>query len=107
MAKTRRLPLRAALVRGPEVTITLDGRPLRAHEGESVAAALIADGHTATRRTPGGAPRGVFCGMGVCFECLVVVDGIPNTRACMTWVREGMVVSRQDGLEPFPTSEDR
>ena len=98
MATTRRLPLRPALVRGPEVTIQLDGAPLRAHAGETVAAALMAAGHSATRRTVGGAPRGVFCGMGVCFECLVVVDGIPNTRACMTWVREGLRVELQDGL---------
>jgi NADH dehydrogenase/NADH:ubiquinone oxidoreductase subunit G len=38
--------------------------------------------------------------MGVCFDCLVVVDGVPNTRACVTWVREGMHVARQDGLVP-------
>jgi predicted molibdopterin-dependent oxidoreductase YjgC len=38
--------------------------------------------------------------MGVCFDCLVVVDGVPNTRACVTWVREGMDVARQDGLGP-------
>jgi NADH dehydrogenase/NADH:ubiquinone oxidoreductase subunit G len=42
----------------------------------------------------------VFCGIGVCFDCLVVVDGVPNTRACMTWVREGMHIERQDGLGP-------
>jgi len=96
----RRLALGPALARGREVAITVDGRPLRAFEGESVAAALIAAGEPATRRTPGGAPRGVYCGMGVCFECLVVVDGVPNTRACMTWVREGMEVALQDGLEP-------
>jgi predicted molibdopterin-dependent oxidoreductase YjgC len=94
----RRLRLRPALVRGPELTIELDGRPLRVHEGETVAAALVADGHAATRRTVRGEPRGLYCGMGVCFECLVVVDGIPNTRACMTWVREGMKVERQDGV---------
>jgi NADH dehydrogenase/NADH:ubiquinone oxidoreductase subunit G len=38
--------------------------------------------------------------MGVCFDCLVVVDGVPNTRACVTWVRDGMVVARQDGFGP-------
>ena len=55
---------------------------------------------SSTRTTRGGAPRGVFCGMGVCFDCLVVVDGIPNTRACVTWVREGMNVQRQVGFGP-------
>ena len=80
------------------VKLSLDGRPVTAYEGESVAGMLLAEGHVATRTTQAGEPRGVYCGMGVCFDCLVVVDGVPNTRACVTWVREGMVVSRQDGL---------
>lgn len=86
------------LERGAEVVLTLDGRPVTAYEGESVAALLLAEGITATRVTSGGEPRGVYCGMGVCFDCLVVVDGVPNTRACVTWVREGMTVERQAGL---------
>ena len=92
-----RLELGAGLARGPAVTIAVDGRHVTAYLGESVAAALLAEGIGATRRTPGGAPRGVFCGMGVCFDCLAVVDGVPNTRACMTWVRDGMDVRLQDG----------
>ena len=93
-----RLPLGPELERGPRVTIRLDGEPVEAFEGETVAAVLLARGETATRTTPGGDPRGIFCGMGVCWDCLVVVDGVPNTRACMTWVRDAMQVSRQDGL---------
>lgn len=93
-----RLPLGPELERGPRVELVLDGTPVEAHEGETVAALLLARGETATRRTVGGEPRGVFCGMGVCFDCLVVVDGVPNTRACMTRVRDGMQVWRQDGL---------
>jgi len=93
-----RLQLGAALARGPQVTISLDGRPVVAYAGETVATVLIAEGHRATRTTVGGEPRGVFCGMGVCFDCLVVVDGAPNTRACMTFVAEGMDVRRQEGL---------
>ena len=96
-----RLPLHHGLERGPAVALTLDGRPGTAYEGESVATVLLAAGRLTTRFTQGGAPRGVFCGMGVCFDCLVVVDGVPNTRACVTWVREGMQVSRQDGLGPL------
>jgi predicted molibdopterin-dependent oxidoreductase YjgC len=92
-----RLPDGHGLERGARVTLTLDGHPVEAFEGESVAALLLVEGHVATRTTPAGDPRGVFCGMGVCFDCLVVVDGIPNTRACVTWVREGMAVARQDG----------
>ncbi|CAB4940987.1 unannotated protein [freshwater metagenome] len=92
--------LGAALERGPEVTVTVDGRPVRAHVGESVAAVLIAEGPAALRRTRGGDPRGVFCGMGVCFDCLAVVDGVPNTRTCMTWVADGMTVEHQAGFGP-------
>jgi predicted molibdopterin-dependent oxidoreductase YjgC len=93
-----RLPLPDGLERGPAVTLTLDGRPVTAYEGESVATLLLVEGNAATRLTQTGEPRGVFCGMGVCFDCLVVVDGVPNTRACVTWVRDGMDVARQDGL---------
>lgn len=83
------------LERGKPVALTLDGRPVTAHEGESVAALLLAEGIAAMRVTRGGEPRGLYCGMGVCFDCLVVVDGVPNTRACVTWVQEGMTVERQ------------
>lgn len=100
MAFTPRPALGPALERGPQVTITLDGAPVRAHLGESVAAVLIAEGPAGLRRTRDGDARGVFCGMGVCFDCLAVVDGVPNTRACMTWVADGMVVQRQDGFGP-------
>jgi predicted molibdopterin-dependent oxidoreductase YjgC len=93
-----RLPLGPELERGPRVEIVLDGAPVEAYEGETVAAVLLAEGEIRTRTTVGGAPRGVFCGMGVCFDCLVVVDGVPNTRACTTRIREGMQVSRQVGL---------
>jgi predicted molibdopterin-dependent oxidoreductase YjgC len=94
----RRLNLPPGLSRGAPLTLNLDGAPVSAYEGETVATVLLAEGHIATRTTPAGDPRGVFCGMGVCFDCLVVVDGIPNTRACMTTVREGMEVTRQNGL---------
>jgi predicted molibdopterin-dependent oxidoreductase YjgC len=95
---TLRLPDGHGLERGSAVALSLDGRPVTAYEGESVAALLLAEGRLATRVTRGGEPRGVFCGMGVCHDCLVVVDGIPNVRACVTWVRNGMDVRRQDGL---------
>ncbi|HXF97096.1 MAG TPA: (2Fe-2S)-binding protein [Gaiellaceae bacterium] len=94
----RRLPLPAALERGRPIHILLDGRPVQAFEGETVAAVLAAEEELTTRWTARGAPRGIFCGMGVCFDCLVVVDDVPSTRACMTWVREGMRVERQRGL---------
>ena len=101
-----RAPLPAGLLRGPAVTIRVDGAPRQAHLGETVAAALIADGDAAIRLTRAGFARGLYCGMGVCFECLVVVDGVPNTRACMTWVRDGMEIRHMDGLAATePTME--
>lgn len=100
----QRAPLGRGLQRGRPVGITVDGEQVQAHLGESVAAVLMAGGSPMTRTTVGGQPRGVFCGMGVCFDCLVVVDGAPNTRACMTWVREGMRVERQRGLGPAPSA---
>lgn len=81
-----------------EVTIRFDGQPVAAREGDSLAAALVAAGHAALRTTPvGGEPRGPWCMMGVCFDCLVEIDGVPNLQACMTPVRVGMVVRRMTG----------
>jgi predicted molibdopterin-dependent oxidoreductase YjgC len=92
-----RLPLGPELARGPALEVLIEGRPVTAYPGETVATVLLAAGHLAMRTTLDGSPRGVFCGMGVCFDCLVVVDGVPNTRACMTWVRDGLDVRRQQG----------
>jgi D-hydroxyproline dehydrogenase subunit gamma len=103
----RRLPLPDGLTRGDTVSITVDGRPVAAYLGESLAAALMADGVLATRTTTGGEARGVFCGMGVCFDCLAIVDGVPNVRACVTWVRDGMDVAHQDGHGRSSRSEVR
>ncbi len=85
------------LQRGAPVTVLIDGTARTAYLGESVAAAVMSGGELELRTTTDGAARGVFCGMGVCFDCLVVVDGVPNTRACVTWVRDGMVIDRQVG----------
>lgn len=85
------------LDRGTAVTVLVDGRPRTAYLGESVAAALMSDDDLELRTTSGGEPRGLFCGMGVCFECLVIIDGVPGCRACVTWVSDGMVVDRQRG----------
>jgi hypothetical protein len=93
-----RLPVGPGVARGHTVTVTVDGQPVVAFRGESVVAALLANGYHTTRVTPRGAPRGLFCGMGVCFDCLVTVNGIPNSRACVTWVRDGMVIERQVGF---------
>ena len=95
------------LDRGRAFQFTFDGRPVQAYPGESIAAALMAAGQRATRTTVKmEAPRGLYCGMGVCWECMVVVNGKAATRACMTEARPGMKVETQRGLGPAdPTSD--
>jgi hypothetical protein len=83
--------------RGASVRIILDGALHDAFEGESVAAAIMARGQNNLREHESGEPRGFFCGMGICFDCAMTVDGVPNTRTCVTWVRDGMTVERQRG----------
>ncbi len=80
------------------LTVYFDGRAIAARTGDSVAAALLAGGIAVTRQTPvTGAARGPYCMMGACFDCLAVVDGRPSVQTCMTQVREGMRIERQDG----------
>ncbi|WP_293798845.1 (2Fe-2S)-binding protein [uncultured Bosea sp.] len=80
------------------VTILVDGRPIVAKATDSVAAAMFAAGIAACRTTAvEDRPRGPYCMMGVCFDCLAVVDGIGSRQGCMTRVRDGMVVETQKG----------
>jgi len=82
----------------PPVRIEFEGQEILAQPGDSVAAALLGAGHWQFRTTPiSGAPRGPWCMMGVCFECLVEIDGAANRQACMIEVREGMRIQRQCG----------
>lgn len=83
------------------VGISFDGRPIPALPGETVAAALTAAGILAYRRTASGAPRGLWCGMGACFDCLVTIDGRANQRACLAKVAPGMVVESAPGTAPL------
>ncbi|MCO6449606.1 MAG: (2Fe-2S)-binding protein [Caldilineales bacterium] len=86
-------PDRSEQRQSQRVRITVDGREVVVREGMSVAAVLLAEGRRVFRRTQKhGEPRGPFCGMGVCYECLVTVDELANERACVTPVREGMRV---------------
>ena len=78
---------------GPSVTLRVDGAPLRAQRGQTVAAALLAAGRRVLRRTRvEGRPRGLFCAMGTCFDCVMTIDGRTGVRACMTRVEDGMEV---------------
>ena len=82
------------LTRGPAVALTFDGAAVEAYTGESVAAALLAGGVRALRRTRNDdAPRGLFCAIGSCHDCLVRIDGSGPVRACLTPVRDGMTVT--------------
>ena len=80
-------------ITGRPIRFEFDGRTTEALEGETIAAALSAAGVTTFRHTLSGRPRGLFCGMGACFDCVVTVDGRIGQRACMTPVVDGMVVT--------------
>jgi predicted molibdopterin-dependent oxidoreductase YjgC len=84
------------------IIITVDGMPLPAYPGETIASALLAAGRRSWHHTRHGQPRGLFCGIGLCFDCLVTVNGTANVRACVTPVAEGMVVQTgsSPGVEP-------
>ena len=84
---------------GPtSVRITIDDRICSVPAGVSVAAATLLCGEDAMRTTPvSGAPRGPYCLMGACFECLVEIDGVPNRQGCLVVVREGMRVAKAHG----------
>ena len=80
------------------VAITVDGKPVEARDGDTVAAAMLAAGLDHCRTTPvSGAPRAPYCMMGVCFDCLVTIDGVGNRQGCLVRVREGMRVELQRG----------
>jgi hypothetical protein len=82
---------------GP-VTVYVQGQPVQVNAGESAAAAALLAGLSMTRRSPvNGTPRGPYCMMGVCFECLMVIDGIASRQACLVPVKEGMRIEPQDG----------
>ena len=89
---------RIAGTEGEAFTFEFDGECIRAWPGESVAAALIAADRYGLRHAEDDSPRGVLCGIGVCWECRCVIDGVPNRRACMTEARPGMSVCRQHGV---------
>ena len=84
---------------GPaSVTVFLDGRPVAAEAGESVAAVLLRQPGGWSRTTPvSQSPRAPYCMMGVCFDCLVVIDGIGNRQGCLVPLAEGMRIETQHG----------
>jgi predicted molibdopterin-dependent oxidoreductase YjgC len=79
----------------------VDGEPLEGLEGQTIAGILLASGRLAWRTTSVQArPRGVFCGIGVCFDCMVAVNGLRDVRACQRRAADGDVVTTQ--YDPLP-----
>jgi predicted molibdopterin-dependent oxidoreductase YjgC len=90
----RRLPDADAAM----IAVTVDGRATQVRAGDTVAAALLSAGILASRAADvSGAPRAPYCMMGVCFECLVTVDGIGNRQGCLLPVAPGMRIETQGG----------
>ena len=76
----------------PEITLFVNDSVVTVAEGTMISAAVMLAGETSFRKSVTGEPRGPLCGMGICFECRVTVDGEPHQRTCQTPCREGMKV---------------
>ena len=95
-AKSRPSARRIEGKRGTPVTFTFDGQLIEAFEGETIATALLASGVQMLRETDRrGEPRGLFCNMGICFDCLIEIDGATNQRACQFSVIDGLEIKSQ------------
>ena len=85
---------------GEPVEITVDDKTIQAYEGEPILAAILNAGIKINRYTvKRNEPRGLFCGIGQCTDCAMIVDGKPNVRTCITPVKAGMIIKTQHGLE--------
>ncbi|MDO4555381.1 MAG: (2Fe-2S)-binding protein [Lachnospiraceae bacterium] len=94
------------LEKGKEVEITVDGKKISAQEGEPILSALLAAGIKVQNiSAKKHEPRGYFCGIGRCTNCVMTVNGDPNVRTCITPVEAGMVVETQDGLGKWEESK--
>lgn len=92
-------PILGSINKREEIQIEVDGKLISALKGELIAAALFAHGIKVCRLTPKDSePRGVFCGVGQCTDCMMTVDGIPNVRTCIAPVRDGMKIQTQRSL---------
>lgn len=92
-------PILGRDLRKDMVSIEVDGKVIPAYEGEPIAAALLASGIRVLRRTEKrGEPRGIFCARGLCTDCIMTVNGIPNIRTCITLVEKDMKIETQGGL---------
>lgn len=108
MSRIAEHPVLGATQHGEVVTFSYNGKPLEGYEGEPIAMALHAAGvmvhrYTAKRHEP----RGIFCAIGRCTDCVMVVDGTPNVRTCMTPLAAGMDVRTQDGVAALDEDDPR
>lgn len=78
------------------IMISLNGKQLMVARGSTVAAAVLAAGHSTFRRSVSGEPRGPLCGMGICFECRLSVDGVPHVKSCQMICKSGMRINTDD-----------
>jgi len=93
-------PILGAAQNGKSVRITINGTTISAIEGEPIAAALLANGIRICRQTEKkNEPRGIFCAIGQCTDCMMTVDGVPNIRTCVTPAHEGMRIETSKGIE--------
>jgi sarcosine oxidase subunit alpha len=81
---------------GDKFEIEVDGRTILARSGQTIAEVLLVNGLRSLRMTRKQSPRGVYCGMGICYECRMIVNGIPNVRTCMTLATPGCRIATQD-----------
>ena len=99
-------PILGKMVKGRKVEFEFDGKLMRGYEGEPIATALMGAGIKVFRYTVKGQnPRGVFCAIGRCTDCVMTVDGMPNVRTCVTLLRKGMKVQTQMGLGAWEKSK--
>ncbi len=99
-------PILGVQEKGNLIQFTFDGKTIQGFEGEPIAVALKANGlmiHRYTQKEH--KPRGIFCAIGRCTDCVMIVDGVPNVRTCITPLRQGMKVQTQYGVSDKPFSE--
>lgn len=93
-------------VRPADVTLLIDGQPVAVPAGSPVAAAILSLGLPYIRHTPvSGSPRLPYCMMGICFDCLATINGVPNQQACMVTAEAGMQVQTQQGARSLMTGD--
>ncbi len=99
-------PILGTFEKGREIQFTFDGKTMEGFEDEPIAIALRSNGVMVHRHTTKrDEPRGIFCAIGRCTDCIMVVNGIPNVRTCVEQLKEGMVIQTQMGMGPKISTE--